>query len=99
MGLYFPPNVNSMSLNNFFDINFSYGLQKTPSGNWQLFNRSYVPLGWHTKTDNGFSSEQIDLVSASYKGLTETLLKGLAVSARSIGYDENGKIFKIFYDK
>lgn len=35
-----------MSLNNFFSVNFPYGLEKGKNNNWFAFNRSFVPLGW-----------------------------------------------------
>lgn len=88
-----------MSLNNFFSINFPYGLEKGKNNNWFAFNRSYVPLGWHDKKDDGFNAEVRDNVSASYGGLTDKLLKELAVSESGVGYDAQGKINKIMlYD-
>ena len=84
-----------MALNNFFDINFPYGLKRDTDNKWRAFNRSYLPLGWHTKQDAGFSLEQTEFVSGCYPGLTEKQLTGLAASPENIGYDENGKIMQI----
>lgn len=82
-----------MALNNFFKINFPYGIKANKKGEWTAFNREYKPLG---NKDSLKEVKDEDFTYCKYKGLTETLLKKLADTPDSIVL-ENSKIVKVFF--
>lgn len=82
-----------MALNNFFKINFPYGIMSNKQGEWAAFNREYKPLG-HKDSLNVIPEE--DFIYCKYKGLTENLLRKLGDTPGSIKM-ENDKITKVFF--
>lgn len=81
-----------MALNNFFKINFPYGIMVNKKGEWTAFNREYKPLGCK---DSLKAIKNEDFIYCKYKGLTDTILKKLADTPGAIEKDNN-KIIKVF---
>jgi hypothetical protein len=82
-----------MPLNNFFKINFPYGIMANEKGEWTAFNREYKPLG---HKDSLKVVKDKDFIYCKYKGLSDTILKKLADTHGSIVL-ENSKIIKVFF--
>jgi hypothetical protein len=94
-----------MALTDFFRINLPYGLKKNSTGEWFVFNREYVPLGWNSTDghesiydDKSFSKFP---VYTKYKGLTETAILKVIKDPDRIQRNDAGEIVRIFfyYDK
>lgn len=94
-------------LNNFFKINFPYGISQNEKGEWFAFNREYLPLGYndvHTPASSDLNGNLYGNlpIYTCYKGLTETLInKIIAIDSDSeeanIKRDTSGKIIKVFF--
>lgn len=82
-----------MALNNFFKINFPYGIMKNNDNEWACFNREYKPLG--TK-DSLEVKEEKDFVFCKYKGLTDKVIEKLSDTPGSLKL-EDGEIKKIYF--
>lgn len=63
-----------MPLDNFFKINFPYGIQVNDKDEWTAFNREYKPLGY---TDTNIIVTDKDFKYYKYKNLTISKLKKL----------------------
>jgi hypothetical protein len=92
-----------MALNNFFTINFPYGLKKTVNNEWYAFNREYMPLGWNTtdgkQTIHSETAYNELPIRTEYKGLTEKAILKILTNPDRIQRDENGQIVTVlFYD-
>lgn len=81
-----------MALDNFFKINFSYGIQVNDKGEWTAFNREYKPLGYTNSKEN---VTEKDFKYCKYKNLTETILKKLGDTDGAVE-KENNKIVRVF---
>ena len=88
-------------LSDFFRINLPYGLKINSNGEWFVFNREYVPLGWNTTegdksifNDRTFSKYP---VYTKYKGLTENAIMKIIKDDNAIQRDESGKIVAVFF--
>ncbi|MGB0931186.1 MAG: hypothetical protein ACPGVB_10440 [Chitinophagales bacterium] len=90
-----------MALSDFFSINFPYGLKRNSKGEWFVFNREYMPLGWNSlKEKKSIFDDKVYShypIYTKYKGLTDVKLKKLAHIEDSIRFDEKGKINQIFF--
>lgn len=89
-----------MALNDFFRINFPYGIARDAQGGWYAFNREYMPLGWHTKDQDVFNAtmaEEVQKISCNYKGLTERLLLELSDGPDYVDRDDKGEISRIWF--
>ena len=90
-----------MALTDFFRINLPYGLKKNPKGEWFVFNREYMPLGWNTKDKQQsiyFDKAYAEFpVYTKYKGLTEKAILKIITNPDRIHRDEDGKIIRIFF--
>lgn len=88
-------------LNNFFRINFPYGIAKNQNDEWMAFNREYMPLGFNDvshKQHVGYSYDNIPIYT-KYKRLTENFLVDLASSEKYLSKNDKGEIVKVFlYD-
>ncbi len=82
-----------MALNNFFKINFPYGIKANDKGEWTAFNREYKPLGYK---DSFEEVPDTDFIYCKYKNLTNTILMKLGDTDGAI-HKENGKIVKVFF--
>ena len=82
-----------MALNNFFHINFPYGIQVNDKGEWTAFNREYKPLGYFSSLEKVTDK---DFNYCKYKNLTETILKKLGDRDGAID-KVNSKIVKIYF--
>jgi hypothetical protein len=89
-----------MALNNFFTINFPYGLKRGNNNDWFAFNREYMPLGWNDighKANTFHAGVYGDFpIYTRYKNLTEDILQQLAWSKEGIERDANGEIEQVF---
>lgn len=82
-----------MSLNDFFDINLPYGIQRDASNRWFAFNREYKPLGWNTNKEVNYSEYPM---FTKLDGLTEKFLEGLGHIRDDIKRDpKNGRIWRV----
>tara|TARA_R110001632_G_scaffold180057_1_gene300118 strand:+ start:315 stop:659 length:345 start_codon:yes stop_codon:yes gene_type:complete len=82
-----------MALNNFFKINFPYGIMKNDNNEWTCFNREYKPLGYK---DSLTGVDPNDFIYCKYKGLTERILRKLGDTPGSIQTVDD-KIVKVFF--
>ncbi len=80
-----------MAFDNFFTINFPYGMMKDKNGNWACFNKGYQLLG---ESVSKFDYNTDKFIYTKYKGLTEKLLTELADKFET---DTTGKITKIWF--
>lgn len=80
-------------LNNFFKINFPYGIEKNSKNEWTCFNREYKPLGYNNSLK---VVDEKDFIYTKYVGLTEAILKKLGDTPDSL-HTEKGKIVKVFF--
>jgi hypothetical protein len=76
-------------------------MRKNPSGEWFIFNREYVPLGWNSKRDavsifedNPYPSYPI---YTKYKGLTDTAILKIIKDVDCIRRNDSGDIESIFF--
>ena len=88
-------------LSDFFRINLPYGLKINSNGEWFIFNREYVPLGFNSTDghesifdDKSFSKFP---VYTKYKGLTENAIIKIIKNPDAIQRDEEGKIVRVFF--
>lgn len=89
-----------MALTDFFRINFPYGMKRNENGEWFVFNREYMPLGWNSKEDQ-VSIHKDDCygempVYTYYKGLTENAIMKI-FSEDLIQRDSENKIARVFF--
>lgn len=82
-----------MALNNFFNINFPYGIQINAKGEWSAFNREYKPLGYSNSLE---VVTEKDFKYCKYKNMTEMILKKLG-DKDGVIEKENNKIVKVFF--
>jgi len=82
-----------MALNNFFKINFPYGIMVNQKGEWTAFNREYKPLGY--KDSLKVVSEK-DFIYCKYKRLTDSVLRKLGDTPGAVVMDDD-KIVKVFF--
>ncbi|WP_159478346.1 hypothetical protein [Chryseobacterium sp. 18068] len=82
-----------MSLNNFFKINFPYGIKSNGKGEWTAFNREYKPLGY---TDSSKEVSDKDFIYCKYKNMSDTILTKLGNTNGAIE-KANNKIVKVFF--
>lgn len=77
----------------FFEINLPYGLARNKQGQWMLFNKQFLPIGFHTFT----SSQSLPYLPLyqSYE-LTESFIQEIAVNEESIEKDAYGTINRFF---
>lgn len=85
-----------MALTDFFRVNLPYGLKKNEAGEWFVFNREYLPLGWNNEQrksefvgDGHFPGLP---VQTKYKGLTDNAIRKIITDPARIQHDEEGKI-------
>lgn len=81
-----------MALDNFFKINFPYGIKSNEKGEWAAFNREYKPLGY---ADSLKQVSEKDFQFCKYKNLTESVLKKLGDTDGAVE-KENNKIVKVY---
>ncbi len=88
-------------LSDFFRINLPYGLKINSEGEWFVFNREYMPLGWNSTDghesifdDKSFAKFP---VYTKYIGLTETAITKIIKNPDAIQKDETGKIVRVFF--
>ncbi|AZI38623.1 hypothetical protein [Epilithonimonas vandammei] len=81
-----------MALDNFFKINFPYGIKSNGKGEWTAFNREYKPLGY---TDSVKDVSDKEFKYCKYKNLTESVLKKLGDTDGAVE-KENNKIVRVF---
>lgn len=82
-----------MALDNFFKINFPYGIKSNSKGEWTAFNREHKPLGY---TNSSEEVPEKDFVYCKYKNLTETILQKLGDTNGAVEKEKN-KIVKVFF--
>lgn len=83
-----------MALNNFFKINFPYGIMKNVYGQWAAFNREYKPLGHN---DALIDIPEVDFIFTDYGKLSDEFLMSLADGPDSIKMDKDNNIVKVFF--
>jgi hypothetical protein len=90
-----------MALKDFFSINMPYGMQKNENGEWFVFNREYVPLGFNdSMVSSNYSSTQLfDLlpVYTSFKSMGDVKLETLVGDTKLIHRRADGSVFKVFF--
>ncbi len=82
-----------MALNNFFKINFPYGIMKNVEGEWTAFNREYKPLG---ENDSHKTAKKEDFIYSNYGKITDNFLMKLADDPNSIEMNSKNEIIKVF---
>ena len=92
-----------MALKDFFAINLPYGLKINDQGEWFVFNREFLPLGWNAKEGNKeFYGDRAFLkfpVYTKYTDLTESAILKIITDPNNVHRDGNGKIIMIsFYN-
>jgi hypothetical protein len=90
-----------MALTDFFRINLPYGIQRNSNDEWFVFNREYSPLGWnvsglHSDFSNKSSFDKLP-VYIKYPKLTDKKIQSIITESEYIHFDNNGKIFKVFF--
>lgn len=89
-----------MALTDFFRINMPYGMRKNSKGEWFLFNREYVPLGWNKTNEKSIYDDTAfgDYpVFTKYKLLTDALLEKVAWDKQDgVKRDKEGRIELVF---
>lgn len=89
-----------MALNDFFRINFPYGITQYKENFWYAYNREYLPLGFSSFEINRseLNDEFFDNypLLTRYKSLDEEFLLKVADSENYIERDESGIIKKVF---
>ena len=85
-----------MGLNNFFTINFPYGIQRNEHGQWCAFNREYKPLGFNDRIKR-FNFENYPLYTNYENFNIENILNLVQNDVRNFHIDNNGNIKKIFF--
>lgn len=84
-------------LDHFFTINLPYGLRKNDKGEWMVFNREYMPLGFYENPAGFDHLRDTDLpVYSAYKGLSEKLLLEIGGGEDGVNRDENGDIWRVW---
>lgn len=88
-----------MQLENFFQLNLPYGMEKDPfTKEWMLFNRDHSPMGFCSERKVG--CERYPLFTHHYFGLSERFLRNLVDGRETLIHrDREEKIDRIyFYD-
>ena len=90
-----------MSLTDFFRINLPYGMKKNSKGEWYVFNREYIPLGWNTTAnqksiydENAYLDQPL---YSKYKGLTETAILEIIKDPERVLRNEDGEVDSVFF--
>ncbi len=86
----------------FLHINLPYGISKNNKGEWMVFNRNYLPLGYSKQPDNEsyhvLDQKGINLpVYSKFNELTEEILLKLASDESAIKRDEKGSIYTVWF--
>jgi len=84
-----------MALNNFFHINFPYGIKVNDKGEWTAFNREYKPLGYSNSME---IVPEKDFKYCKYKYLNETLLKKLGDKDGAVEKANDKIVSVLFYN-
>jgi hypothetical protein len=90
-----------MSLDDFFRINFPYGIKRNNDDSWFAFNREYLPLGWNS-TEHIESIYKPDAyndypIHTKYKNLTENKILKIIDNPDAIRKDSTGKILTVHF--
>ena len=92
-----------MALGDFFRINLPYGIKKNQNGEWFVFNREYMPIGWNSTEHKSsiFEDNVYDEypIYTSYKNLDEKRLLKIAGDEKYVKRGDSGQIYLVFlYD-
>jgi hypothetical protein len=93
-----------MALTDFFRINLPYGMRKNQTGEWFVFNREYVPLGWN-RNEADLGEEELfndrDFahlpIHTTYFGLTDKAIMKIMKEENMVRRDSHGNIQMIFF--
>lgn len=90
-----------MALTDFFRINLPYGMNKNSKGEWMLFNREYMPLGWKESVSDenvihNSSDSKLPLYT-KYKGLTDNILLKKFGHGEHIIFNKKGELVRVFF--
>lgn len=85
-------------LENFFEINFPYGMKRNASGEWMLFNRENNPMSLRPGMTNGW--EEYPALYNKFYGITPQFLLHLVEGCEDLlQRDEAGKIQTVYFYK
>ncbi len=91
----------TMPLSNFFYINMPYGMKRNDDGEWFVFNREYLPIGWSNKKDERALKYDGEFggipIYTRYKSLSDKRLLSLAATKPT--YNIEDEIITIFFYK
>jgi len=90
-----------MSLTDFFRVNLPYGMKKTATDEWFVFNREYVPIGWNQNDrlsiiHNHNNYNDIP-VKTKYKAFTDKKIEKIIKDEKFIHRNEKNEITEIFF--
>ena len=85
----------------FFTINMPSGMIKNKRGEWFVFNRDFLPLGWnstdlHEPIDKDDVYKQIP-VFTEYNGLTDALIESSIGDQGEVVRDADGNLKKVYF--
>ncbi len=86
-----------MALTDFFKINLPYGLKRNDAGEWFVFNREYMPLGWNKKDISNYNDFKELPLYTKYNGLTEATILNTIKDSERIQRNDKGEITQIFF--
>ncbi|MCR8667493.1 hypothetical protein NO995_07365 [Aestuariibaculum sp. M13] len=91
-----------MALTDFFRINFPYGMKKNSKGEWFVFNREYVPIGFNTevfkKNNINRDTPHGDLpIYAKYKKLTDSVILEIVEEETNVKRNKQGEIETVWF--
>lgn len=90
-----------MALSDFLRINLPYGMKKNEAGEWLVFNREYLPLGWNSNERSEDISQNDAFakfpIYTKFEGLTDNYISELIGKEKSLKRDSNGKINMVFF--
>lgn len=87
-----------MALDKFVGINMPYGMIKNEKGEWAMFNREYLPLGYNEYDIDGslLTGKYKDLpIFTKYMGLTDDRLEYLGADGE-VRRNGSGEIDKVW---
>ena len=90
-----------MSLTDFFRVNLPYGMKKTATDEWIVFNREFIPIGWNK--DDRFSvlhdhNNYNDIpIKTKYKSLTDERIEEIIKDKKAIRRNEKNEIIQISF--
>ena len=85
-----------MGLNNFFTINFPYGIRRNSNNEWTAFNREYKPLGFND-TFKEFKFEKYPIFTKYAKFNINKIATLIKDDISNIHLDSDGNIERIFF--